>query len=161
MCSVLFFSGLVSDNIQKWYDFISETQLYIMANCDLVFDYPKPLFPNVVSVEGLSVSEVKPLSKGNMHLHFCGPLFPIWIIKCMHRPIHLMSIKTNHWTYVINSLGRKNRNICCSLNVFFPRESVCSCHFKELTTWRKKNKTPDEFRDFFTNKRKFKKHIIL
>ena len=45
-----------------------------MANCDLVFDYLKPLFPNVISVEGLSVAEVKPLSKGIAHVHFCGTL---------------------------------------------------------------------------------------
>ena len=27
-------------------------------------DYPKPLFPNVISVEGLSASDAKPLSEG-------------------------------------------------------------------------------------------------
>ena len=55
---------MVSDNIRGWMDFIDETELVIMANADLTFDHPKPLFPNVISVEGLTVKEGKPLSKG-------------------------------------------------------------------------------------------------
>ena len=56
---------MVSDNIRGWFDFLDETELVLIANADLTFDYPKPLFPNVISVEGLSAKEAKPLSKGN------------------------------------------------------------------------------------------------
>ena len=58
------FSGLVSKSINRWFDLIDETQLYIIANSDLTMDYPKPLFPNVISVEGLSASDAKPLPEG-------------------------------------------------------------------------------------------------
>ena len=56
---------MVSDNIRGWFDFCEEAQLVIMTNADLTFDHPKPLFPNVISVEGLSIKEAKPLPKGN------------------------------------------------------------------------------------------------
>ena len=55
---------MVSDNIHEWYDFFDETQLVILATAGIVFDYPKPLFPNVISVEGLSANDAKPLAKG-------------------------------------------------------------------------------------------------
>ena len=55
---------MVSDSYRKWMDAMDETQLTIMANCDLTFDYPKPLFPNVISIEGLSVKEAIPLPTG-------------------------------------------------------------------------------------------------
>ena len=58
------FSGLVSESINRWFDLIDETQLYIVANSDLTMDYPKPLFPNVISVEGLSTVDSKPLPEG-------------------------------------------------------------------------------------------------
>ena len=58
------FSELVSKSINRWFDLIDETQLYIVANSDLTMDYPKPLFPNVISVEGLSAEDAKPLSEG-------------------------------------------------------------------------------------------------
>ena len=51
-------------SINRWFDLIDETQLYIVCNSDLTMDYPKPLFPNVISVEGLSAEDAKPLSKG-------------------------------------------------------------------------------------------------
>ena len=57
-------SGLVSESINRWFDLIDETQLYIVANSDLTMDYPKPLFPNVISVEGLSEEDSKPLPEG-------------------------------------------------------------------------------------------------
>ena len=60
---------MVSDNIQGWMDFFDETQLVIMTNADLTFDFPKPLFPNVISIEGLSVKEAKPLPKGGYKLN--------------------------------------------------------------------------------------------
>ena len=62
---------MVSDNIRGWMDFIDETELVIMANADLTFDHPKPLFPNVISVEGLTVKEGKPLSKGRSNSYLC------------------------------------------------------------------------------------------
>ena len=55
---------MVSDSINEWYDFFDETQLVILATSGIVFDYPKPLFPNVISVEGLSAKDAKPLTKG-------------------------------------------------------------------------------------------------
>ena len=55
----------MSNSIQGWQDFLDEAELTVMNNADITFDYPKPLFPNVISVEGLSVKEAKPLSKGN------------------------------------------------------------------------------------------------
>ena len=58
---------MVSDNIRSWMDFFDETELVIMANADLTFNGPRPLFPNVISVEGISVKEAKPLSKGMLH----------------------------------------------------------------------------------------------
>ena len=58
------FSGLVSESINRWFDLIDKTQLYIVANSDLTMDYPKPLFPNVISVEGLSAVDSKPLPEG-------------------------------------------------------------------------------------------------
>ena len=61
---VIFFLGLVSKNINRWFDFIDETQLYIVANSDLTMDHPKPLFPNVISIEGLTSDDAKPLSEG-------------------------------------------------------------------------------------------------
>ena len=59
-----FFPGMVSDNIREWYDFLDETQLVILATAGIVFDYPKHLFPNVISVEGLTAKDAKPLTKG-------------------------------------------------------------------------------------------------
>ena len=58
------FLGLVSKSINRWFDLIDETLFYIVANSDLTMDYPKPLFPNVISVEGLSAADAKTLSKG-------------------------------------------------------------------------------------------------
>ena len=55
---------MVSDSISEWYDFFDETQLVILATSGIVFDYPKPLFLNVISVEGLSAKDAKPLTKG-------------------------------------------------------------------------------------------------
>ena len=55
---------MVSKDINEWPDFFDETKLVIMTNADLTFDYPKPLFPNVISVEGISVKPAKPLSAG-------------------------------------------------------------------------------------------------
>ena len=55
---------MVSDSISEWYDFFDETQLVILATSGIVFDYPKPLFPIVISVEGLSAKDAKPLTKG-------------------------------------------------------------------------------------------------
>ena len=63
MMNVNFFRT-VSKNINRWFDLIDETQLYIVANSDLTMDYPKPLFPNVISVEELSAEDAKPLSEG-------------------------------------------------------------------------------------------------
>ena len=60
------FEGLVSEDKRSWYDFVEGSLLYILVNCDLTFHYPKPLFPNVVSVEGLSITEPKPLRKGQL-----------------------------------------------------------------------------------------------
>ena len=54
----------MSKSINRWFDLIDETQLYIVANSDLTMDYPKPLFPNVISVEGLSAVDAKPLHEG-------------------------------------------------------------------------------------------------
>ena len=54
----------MSKSINRWFDLIDETQLYIIANSDLTMDYPKPLFPNVISVEGLSAVDAKPLPEG-------------------------------------------------------------------------------------------------
>ena len=54
----------MSKSINRWFDFIDETQLYIVTNSDLTMDYPKPLFPNVISVEGLSAVDSKPLPEG-------------------------------------------------------------------------------------------------
>ena len=62
------FAGMVSDNIRGWMDFIDETELVIMANADLIFDHPKPLFPNVISVEGLTVKEGRSLSRGRSNI---------------------------------------------------------------------------------------------
>ena len=54
----------MSKNINRWFDLIDETQLYIFVNSDLTMDFPKPLFPNVISIEGLTASDAKPLPKG-------------------------------------------------------------------------------------------------
>ena len=55
----------MSHSIQGWQDLLDEAELIVMNNADITFDYPKPLFPNVISVEGISVKEAMPLSKGN------------------------------------------------------------------------------------------------
>ena len=57
---------MVSNNIHAWYDFFDDTQLYILVNNDITFGYPLPLHPNVISVQGLTIDEAKPLSKGNL-----------------------------------------------------------------------------------------------
>ena len=54
----------MSKSINRWFDLIDETQLYIVCNSDLTMDYPKPLFPSVISVEGLSAVDAKPLPEG-------------------------------------------------------------------------------------------------
>ena len=55
---------MVSDRIHAWYDFFDETQLFIVINNDITFDYPKPWPPNYISVEGTTIQEAKPLSQG-------------------------------------------------------------------------------------------------
>ena len=62
-------------------DFFDETELVIMANADLTFNDPKPLFPNVISVEGISVKEAKPLSKGI--LLYCSTKWNEYLKKLM------------------------------------------------------------------------------
>ena len=57
---------MVSDSIRAWYDFFDETQLFIVINNDITFDYPKPLPSNIISVEGTTIQEAKPLRQGNV-----------------------------------------------------------------------------------------------
>ena len=57
---------MITDNIRAWYDFFDETQLFIVINNDITFDYPKPLPPNIISVEGTTIQDAKPLTQGNV-----------------------------------------------------------------------------------------------
>ena len=57
---------MIADSIRAWYDFFDETQLFIVINNDITFDYPKPLPPNIISVEGTTIQDAKPLTQGNV-----------------------------------------------------------------------------------------------
>ena len=57
-------AGMVADHIRQWTDLVHDSLLYIVVNADLAFDYPKPLFPNVISVEAPTAQNAKPLPAG-------------------------------------------------------------------------------------------------
>lgn len=83
------FVGQISDKIHGWLDFFDETQLFILENNDLTFGYPKPLFPNVVSVEGTSVKPANPLTSGK----------EISMLKIKSLPLKIAS--QSLWLYVL------------------------------------------------------------
>ena len=66
----IFLSGLVSADKQTWFDFVEDSQLFILPNSDITFYHAKPLFPNVVAVEGISVVEPKPLPSGTTDVFY-------------------------------------------------------------------------------------------
>eukprot|EP00071_Canis_lupus_P031956 XP_022265513.1 LOW QUALITY PROTEIN: UDP-glucuronosyltransferase 1-8-like [Canis lupus familiaris] len=77
------------------YDLYSHTSIWLLRT-DFVFDYPKPVMPNMVFIGGINCQEGKPLPKVS-YLLFCEVrIICLWTLKKKRLLIELSFVIYNH-----------------------------------------------------------------